>query len=1114
MNPNTNYLRNYYFYPMRNLCLLLCSTFLISCSEPARFQFLDSGRTGIDFQNSITASDSLNLLTYEYLYNGAGVGAGDLNNDGLTDLVFAGNQVSSRIYLNMGNFKFRDITGNFKGLTNDQWFSGVTMADVNSDGWLDVYLTSTAGSTPEKNKNRLWVNSGADNEMGPFFTEMADKYGIDNKDHSVGAAFFDYDLDGDIDLYVLNNIVNSAITSAYRPKITDGSALNNDRLYHNNGDGTFTDVTREAGILYEGFGLGLAISDLNKDGYPDIFISNDLISNDLLYINKGDGTFRNEIRKYLSYQSKTSKGNDIADVNNDGNPDIFSLDMMPESYHRKKQTTNGFSYLHYAADAEYGFEHQYMRNMMHMHNGFLNGEMLPFSEAGQIMQIYQTDWSWSSLFADYDNDGDKDLFVTNGYPRDIRDKDWTRMKASAAGSLASDKQISDMAPPLKIPNIAFENLGTRGFNRRPDWLPNVASFSSGAVTADLDNDGDLDYVVNNINDEAFIFRNTTVEKSKKKANFIKIRLFGKQGNTLGLGAKIELWTNGKYQFTEQFLTRGYSSSVDPIIHFGLSDQIGIDSIRVTWPVTGYSSLVTNIKASQTIDINEMNSIPFTYALGSSGTDDRLFNECKGILDYLHEQTDFNDFGLNQKIIPHKFSQIGPVFAKGDIDNDGDDDLITGSTNELPTMLFLRKGDGFERSEFDGLTTQKKFSESDLAIVDIDGDGDNDVVAVAGGYENNNEREYHHYLYENRNGTFVRSPLPLPQFPASVLRPFDFDNDGDIDLFIGSRVKKGMFPYANHSWVVINDGGKFISNPVFRLNLGMVTDAIWTDFDNDGWEDLLVAREWNSIVIMKNNNGKELVPQIVPEVEAKHGIWYSVTAGDFDQDGDEDYIAGNLGDNHRFTVSDEFPLNLYVTDLDPDGTIDPLITAYWKDRDGKMTEYPVNYLDELWSQSPLLELKYNDYNHFSYLGFNELINEDMMKRLAFSLYVNTTSSYILWNDNPGFRWEKLPEAMQLAPVNKMIVMDLNEDDRPDILAAGNDHTYDLSTGYYDANKGIILLNSGRKVGEGDFFFEVLTPSQSGFLLQGMVQSLLWYDGDTSLVVAGINRAKAVVYKINK
>ena len=1096
---------------MRKIFFLLFAGLLISCNESPRFQLLSSRQTGVDFINEIVESDSLNVMKYEYIYNGAGTGIGDLNNDGLQDIIFAGNQVSPRIYLNQGNFKFKDITPNFPGLSNDQWYSGVTVVDINNDRWPDIYFTATANKDPLMRKNRLWVNNGSKDGMDPFFTEMAEKYGIADTSQSVNASFFDYDLDGDLDLYILNNTVSKRMNTAYRPKMVDGSASNNDKLYHNNGNGTFSDVTIQAGITIEGFGLGMAIGDVNKDGYPDIYVSNDFISNDLLYINQGDGTFRNEISKYMSYQSKSSMGNDMADINNDGNSDIFSLDMFPESYYKKKQTINGFSYLFYIMDEKYNFEHQFLRNMLHLHNGFLNGEMLPFSEVGQMVGIYQTDWSWSPLFADYDNDGDKDLIVSNGFPRDMTDKDWTRFKVKAEGSYASDNILINMAPAVKIPNLAFENMGDLRFIKRSEWLPQVPSFSYGSAFVDLDNDGDLDYVINNIDDEAFILKNTTVEKSKKHANYIRIRLLGANSNTMGIGAKIELWHKGKYQFIENFLTRGYASCVDPIIHFGLANDISIDSIRVTWPTNGYCSVIRNVDVNQTIEIDESNSILDIKKSDTLSSNGLLFRKSENVINYVHEQTDFVDFILNQKLIPHKFSQIGPRMSKGDLNNDGREDLIIGSTNLLPTTVLLRSGNRFIESEFEGLTSEKDFSEADFAVLDIDGDGDNDVVALAGGYENMEEKEYQHYIYINNNGVFTRSPLPIPQFPASVVRPFDFDHDGDMDLFVGSRVKKGMFPYANHSWIIKNDNGILYVDSTSRLNLGMVTDAIWTDYDKDGWEDLLVAREWNSIVIMKNMEGKELVPRIEPALEAKHGIWFSLVAGDFDQDGDDDYIAGNLGDNHRFTVSDKYPLSIYTIDLEMDGIIDPLMTAYWNDRDGQMTEYPVNYLDELWSQSKLFITKYNDYSLFSYADFNDLLPENIMKRLEFKLEVNTTASYIIWNDNNNFRWEELPRSAQVAPIKKMIAEDFNGDNWPDVLLAGNDYSFDLSTGYFDANKGIVLLNEGKKKEKGNHQFKILSPSQSGILLQGMVESLLYFKGDTSIVVAGFNRSKVSVFE---
>ncbi len=1091
---------------MKNHLLLLLSFIAVSCSDSTRFELLDSGYTGITFANEVVETDSLHVLNFEYIYNGAGVGVVDLNNDGRQDLIFTGNQVSSKVYLNQGNFKFMDITESFEGLNDGNWYSGVSHVDINGDGWQDIYFSCTAYDDPVRRKNKFYINQGLQENDQLLFKDRAGEYGIDDDNYSVHAAFFDYDRDGDLDLYLLNNYVNERLSASYRPKIIDGSAASNDQLYRNNGDGTFANVTLEAGIVYEGFGLGLALGDVNKDGYPDVYVSNDYVSNDLLYINQGDGTFKNEIATYLSYQTKSSMGNDMADINNDGNPDIYTLDMLPEYYHKKKQTINGFGYIYYTNDAKYGYEHQFLRNMMHLHNGFIDGEMVPYSEVGQIMGIYQSEWSWSPLFADFDNDGDKDLVIANGYPKDMTDKDWTRYKAEVFGAVAGVRHVINRLPSVKAHNFAFENTGEYSFSdKSQEWFSKTPSYSYGAAFADLDNDGDLDYVTNNLNDEAFIYKNKTVNKRDKERNYIRLELKGTGENLQAYGAKVELWSGNSYQFQENHLSRGYISSVDPILHFGLSNHTKVDSIVVNWPSSGLSTTLRDIPVNQVLVIDESTA---TTPVRHSESHEYLFSKTAGILDYKHQQEDFIDFHLAQSIIPHKFSQIGPRMQKGDLNNDGMEDILIGATNIQPTKAFLSDGVRYIESDLAGLTSLKPFSESDLAILDVDGDLDNDVIILAGGYENPQE-EYIHYLYENREGSFVRSKLPTSHFPASVVRPFDFDQDGDMDLFIGARIKKDHFPFASDSWILINDGGAYLAENAMNLNLGMVTDATWSDYDNDGWTDLIVAREWNSVMILKNNNGESFVPQEIPEIESKHGSWFSITSGDFDQDGDDDFIVGNLGDNHRFTVSEEYPLRIYAMDLDLNGTLDPISTGYWKDQYDVMTEFPINYMDELVGQSNYFIRKYEGYTPFSYASIAQMFDTTTMNRVAHTFYTHTTSSYILWNQEEGFRWERLPEAAQLSPIKKTIVADFNHDSYPDVLLAGNDHTYDIATGYYDANKGLLLTSK-----DGNPLSELIPPSRSGIILNGMVESLLYMDGIAPTIIAGMNRDSVLSYSLNK
>ena len=706
---------------MKNLSFylaLLGGILLISCKKSdTLFELKSPESTGVSFNNEIIETDSFNILTDEYIFNGGGVAIADFDQNGYPDLFFTGNQVSNKLYLNQGDFKFEDVSALAGIEAANFWCTGSAVVDINGDGWMDIYVVSAMKTGPGERNNLLFVNQGNNAEGQITFKEMAESYGIADAGNGMGAAFIDYDLDGDLDLYVLNNEQSKIIPSNYREKITDGSAINNDAFYRNNGDGTFTDVTLEAGITIEGFGLGLLIADLNNDGWPDIHVSNDYVTNDILYINNQDGTFSNQSSQKLKHQSQFSMGSDIADFNNDLKPDLITLDMLGEDNYRKKTTIGKNSYQVYISNEQWGYEYQHVRNMLHLNNG----EKAPFSEIGMYAGIYQTDWSWSPLFGDVDNDGQRDLLVTNGFPRDITDKDFANYRADV-GSIATVRQLLDSIPIVKIPNYAFKNQGDLTFkDTGKDWGLDKPSFSNGAALVDLDLDGDLDYVINNINDPAFVFENKLNEK-KEKGGYLRVKLQGPVQNSQGLGSKVIVsLSDGNQLFQEQQVIRGYMSSIEEVLHFGIPAGQSITSLKVIWPdgkVNELSSPELNSKVE--VSYKTANQGPNQLAILDESSEDSLFEEVSQNLGlvYVHQENDKIDFNV-QRTLPHKLTQYGPALAVGDINGDLMEDLIIGSSSGFHPQVFLQSGNG-TFSQRDLLPEgNPNFEEMGVLLVDLD-----------------------------------------------------------------------------------------------------------------------------------------------------------------------------------------------------------------------------------------------------------------------------------------------------------------------------------------------------------------------------------------------------------
>lgn len=1080
---------------------------LSSCNERTPlFRFISPQQSNLHFNNRITENDSINPIDVTNIYNGAGVGIGDFNNDGLPDIYFAGNQVPCQLYLNCGKMKFEDVTEVAAVDGSGMWCRGVSVVDINSDGLLDLYVCTTIFPDSTKRKNLLYVNLGPNEKGIPRFKEMAADYGLADDSYSTMAAFFDYDNDGDLDVYItVNEILEDENPSIYRPKIIDGSFPSTGRLYRNEGsirDGHpfYRNVSMEAKVTIEGYGHAATIADFNRDGWKDIFVTNDFLSNDILYINNHDGTFTDKAASYFKHTSANGMGQDVIDINNDGLSDLVELDMDPEDNFRKKILMSGYNYQNYQNNDLYGYQYQYVRNTLQLNQGprIVNGDSLGdpiFSDIGFFAGISSTDWSWAPLVQDFDNDGLRDIIITNGFPKDLTDHDFIAFREKSFIT-ASKREVIDKMPIVKIDNYAFRNNGDLSFsNFTKEWGLAQPSFSNGAAYADFDGDGDMDIVMSNINDEAFIYENT----GEKENHFISVKLKGDSININGLGAWIELHYEGKLQAYEQTPYRGYLSTVTLQPHFGLGAVTSIDSLVVKWP-DGRKQTMLKPAVDREIIADHRNAIvPYNWEMPGTNPAS-LFTDITASAGagFYHEASDFIDFNI-QRLLPHKLSEYDPGLAVGDLNNDGTDDIVCGGSKSGYTSLLLQQPDGkFAPKHLLTGRTVLQSEDMGICLFDADLDGDPDLYIASGGNEAEADSpSYQDRLYINdgqANFCLRDNAIPKNLTSKSCVRASDFDKDGDLDLFIAGRLLPWKYPQPVSSFIYRNDsrGDKIkftdVSDQVapFLKDIGMVCDAVWTDFDNDGWQDLLLAGEWMPIKILKNEKG--YLRDISSSLDQQLGWWNSISCGDFDNDGDMDYVAGNMGTNSFYKASDEYPVSIYALDFYKQNSVQCIVTSFLKDHEnGILREFTTHNRDDVVEQFPSLKKRFLTYKDFGKAGFNDLFTADEMKN-AGKLTANYLKSAFLRNDGKGnFTIEALPDVAQFSYLNGMVADDFDGDGNLDLCISANDFSTEPSNGRYDALNGLVLKGNGKGR------FAPLSIAESGIFIAGNGKSLVKFRG---------------------
>jgi hypothetical protein len=1125
-----------YFTTLRKICLIFfIFPGIYSCrNEKPLFQQIKASHSGITFNNQIQENDTMNALDLVNLYNGSGIGIGDFNNDGLPDIFFAGSLVPCKLYLNQGRFKFRDITEESKAEGKGRWCSGVSVIDINNDGWMDIYVCATMNNKASDRKNILYVNQGLSADNVPVFKDLAAEYGLNDSSYSVQSVFFDYDNDGDLDAYIgVNQITESVYRYMNHPPAKNGLNPSTGKLFRNDWDPAlkhpvFTDVSRESGIQTEGYANAIYVTDINRDGWQDIFVSNDFLLPDLLWINNQNGTFKDQLGVYFKHITANAMGCDMGDINNDGLMDMVELDMNPEDNFRKKMMLQSNKELQFRN--EEGYTYQFSRNTLQLNQGPRVGEndtIGPpvFSDIGYMAGIEATDWSWGPLIADFDNDGKNDILIHNGFPKDVTDRDFAAFRERYY-MVIPKKQMLTLIPEVKLHNYAFRNLGDLRFsNVSTEWGLGNMTFTNGSAYADLDLDGDLDLIMNNINDKASIYRNNQQQINKQGNHYLQIKLKGESANRAGLGAWIEIYNQKGRQVWENTPYKGYLSTVDDVASFGLGSGTKVDSVIVLWP-NSKKSILRNIPGDQRIIVDITAAGSQQAIKKKTQAENALFREVTRTMNinYTPSETEFNDY-LKQPLMPHKFSDIGPALASGDIDGDGIDDFICGGGAYQSARIFLQKEGKFIQKQLLGneALKTKEWKDAGILLFDPDSDGDLDLYIASGGYEyKSNSTDYRDHFYINTGkGNFTEASEAIPENYASKLnlRAVDIDNDGDLDLFIGGRIDPWKYPMPVSGYIYRNDtrNGKISFTDVTQtvapelIGIGLINDAIFTDFNEDGWMDIIIAGEWMPLTFFQNQKGTSFRNITgTTGIADKVGWWNSLSAGDFDNDGDIDYLAGNLGLNSYYRASDKYPVSVYAADFNNSGRYYAFMSLFLpvSHTDPTLKEFPAQSREDVVGQMVDLSRKFPDNKTFARATMSDIFTQDQMKGFLIRR-ANYFSSCFCRNDGNGkFTLHPLPVQAQISVINSMVVDDFDSDGNLDVLLSGNNYGTEVSVGRNDAFNGLVLNGDGK----GKFISKTIL--ESGIFIPGNNRALikLRSEKDRYLVVASQFRGPLNIFEL--